>query len=62
MTSLEILRCPFAEVPDGNDRAVWIKLQLVCKVEYMMPREQVPSQPVFKGLRYDKTPKECQTM
>lgn len=50
--------CPFESVPDGNEGAVWVELQLVCSVEYM-PRDEVRSQPVFKGLRNDKTPKEC---
>lgn len=50
--------CPFNSVPVGNENAIWVKLRLVCSVEYM-PRNQARSQPVFKGLRNDKTPIEC---
>ena len=43
------------------DGAVWIKPSLVCTVKYM---ERTPGgslrQPVFKGLRTDKLPTECE--
>lgn len=49
----------FQKLPAGNERAVWIE-PLVGTVRYM---EKTYSgslrQPVFKGLRTDKLPKEC---
>jgi len=52
--------CPFSEIPKGNENAVWIKPELVCTVKYMMKTESGGMrQPVFKGLREDKSPEEC---
>lgn len=51
--------CP---VPDGhgNENAVWIEPTLVCTVEYMhLTKNGGMRQPVFKGLRDDKAPKDC---
>ena len=51
---------PFNELPSGNDNAVWIELNLVCIVKYMMKTSNGSlRQPVFKGLRDDKDPKDC---
>ena len=58
--SLDIISCPFSEVPKGNENAVWVKPELVCTVKYMMKTESGGMrQPVFKGLREDKLPEEC---
>ena len=52
---------PFA-APSGNETAVWIAPVLVCTVKYMEKTEHGGMrQPVFKGLRDDKTPEECMT-
>lgn len=48
----------FVDLPPGNELAVWVKPVLVGIVQYM-PRGDVKSQPVFKGLRDDKLPEEC---
>ena len=52
--------CPFADVPRGNQGAVWLKPDLVCVVQFM---ERTAGggirHPIFKGLRQDKTPREC---
>lgn len=44
----------------GNEDAIWISPDLVCVVEFM---HRTPSggmrQPVFKGLRSDKLPRDC---
>ena len=51
---------PFNILPSGNDNAVWIELNLVCIVKFMMKTTNGGlRQPVFKGLRDDKSPKEC---
>ena len=54
---------PFASsVPTGhgNERAVWLEPALVCTVEFMhRTKSGGMRQPVFKGLRWDKTPLEC---
>lgn len=51
---------PFSDVPKGNENAVWVIPELVCTVKYMMKTENGGMrQPVFKGLREDKSPREC---
>ena len=57
---LDKTNCPFSEVPKGNENAVWVKPELVCIVKYMMKTDNGGMrQPVFKGLRNDKSPKDC---
>ena len=58
--SLEKTICPFSEIPKGNENAVWLKPEFVCTVKYMTKTESGGMrQPVFKGLREDKSPEEC---
>lgn len=58
--ALDKIDCPFSEIPKGNENAVWVVPKLVCTVKYMMKTESGGlRQPVFKGLREDKVPKEC---
>ncbi len=58
--SLDKTSCSFSEIPKGNENAVWVKPELVCTVKYMMKTESGSMrQPVFKGLREDKSPEEC---
>jgi len=62
----DLLKCetmaspPFAEVPPGNENAVWLKPELVCVVQFMPNEKGMLRQPVFKGFRDDKEPLECQ--
>lgn len=50
----------FLEIPSGNQGAVWIEPVLVCTVKYMAKTKGGGlRQPIFKGLRDDKDPKEC---
>lgn len=52
--------CPFMKIPTGNDNAVWLVPKLVCIVESMPSDKGSFRQPVFKGIRNDKLPIECQ--
>jgi DNA ligase D-like protein (predicted ligase) len=50
---------PFLVTPSGNENAVWLKPELVCVVQYMPNDKGALRQPVFKGFRDDKEPREC---
>lgn len=56
----EVTHPDFSALPKGNENAVWIEPRLVGTVKYM---EKTSSgslrQPIFKGLRDDKTPGDC---
>ena len=57
-----LLSAPFIAYPagHGNDRAVWLSPDLVCIVKFMHhTKSGGMRQPVFKGLRFDKTAAEC---
>lgn len=50
---------PYTELPT-NDGVIWIEPSLVCTVKYMMKTlTGSMRQPVFKGLRDDKEPRDC---
>ena len=52
--------CPFTEVPEGNENAVWLAPERVCTVRYMERTESGHMrQPVFHGWRDDKLPRDC---
>lgn len=51
---------PFGYLPKGNDNATWLQPNLVCIVESMPTDKEAFRQPVFRGFRDDKLPKECQ--
>lgn len=52
--------CPFEN--STSKEAIWIKPRLVCTVKYMMRTESGSlRQPIYKGLRKDKTGIECTT-
>lgn len=54
------IRAPFTDTPRGSEDAIWVAPMLVCTVEYMHKTQNGGMrQPVFKGLRMDKTPEEC---
>lgn len=52
---------PFPVVPSGNEGAIWLRPELVCVVQYMPNDRDSLRQPVFKGFRDDKDPRECVT-
>ena len=57
--SVRELNEPIFEDSSGSD-ATWIEPILVCTVQYMMKSEQGNMrQPVFKGIRDDKSPWQC---
>jgi len=46
---------------DRDDDTIWIRPELVCTVKYMgKTASGMLRQPVFKGLRNDKDPRDCQ--
>lgn len=50
----------FHPVPPGNEAAVWVEPVRACTVKYMEKlKNGSMRQPVFKGLRDDKTGEEC---
>ncbi len=51
---------PFAVTPPNHEHAIWLKPELVCVVEYMPNDKGALRQPVFKGFRDDKAPRDCQ--
>lgn len=57
---LKKINKPRLKMPAGHDNAVFVEPSLVCTVEYMMRLSNGGMrQPIFKGLRPDKTPEEC---
>lgn len=51
---------PFQTLPQGNENAVWLEPLLVCTVKFMLKTSGGSMrQPVFKGIRNDKSPEEC---
>ncbi len=50
----------FKDTPPENQGSIWIEPRHVCTVKYMMKTATGSMrQPVFKGLRNDKEPREC---
>ena len=51
---------PSVHPSQSDEGAIWVKPRLVCTVKYM---EKTSTgglrQPIYKGLRDDKVPKEC---
>jgi bifunctional non-homologous end joining protein LigD len=51
-------RCPFKVKPKTNMAVTWVKPQLVCEVSFQeWTKEGIMRQPIFLGLRDDKSPK-----
>jgi ATP-dependent DNA ligase len=44
---------------EDSNNTIWLKPVLVCTVSFMSKSEDGMRQPVFKGLRDDKSPEEC---
>lgn len=50
---------PLGYVPKGCENAVWIEPNLVCIIESMPNDKESFRQPVFRGFRTKKDPREC---
>lgn len=52
-------KCPFSSTPKANEQVTWVKPQLVCEVSFAeWTSEGLMRQPIFKGMRVDKLPKQ----
>ena len=52
--------CPLAELPLHHEEAIWLEPKAVAVVKFMMKTESGSlRQPIFKGFRTDKNPKDC---
>jgi bifunctional non-homologous end joining protein LigD len=52
-------KCPFKTIPKGHDVIAWVAPKLICEVSFVeWTADKKMRQPVFHGLRIDKTPKE----
>jgi len=55
-------RCPFGTAPETNERAHWVRPDLVARVAYSgWTQEQRLRHPVFLAVRTDKSPEDCQS-
>jgi bifunctional non-homologous end joining protein LigD len=60
LKDLETSQCPFDKVPETNEKATWVKPQLVARVGFSgWTQEARLRHPVFIGLREDKKAEEC---
>jgi bifunctional non-homologous end joining protein LigD len=56
----EISKCPFDRVPETNEKAYWVKPELVAHVRFIgWTQEPRLRAPVFIALRNDVRPEEC---
>lgn len=59
LAKLKVTRCPFATEPHPNSPVTWIKPKLVCEVSFTeWTADGKMRQPIFKGMRSDKDPKD----
>jgi bifunctional non-homologous end joining protein LigD len=60
LSELETPESPFDSVPETNEKATWVKPELVARVRFGgLTQEDRLRHPVFQGLRDDKKPGEC---
>jgi bifunctional non-homologous end joining protein LigD len=53
--------CPFASVPETNEKPTWVSPALVARAKFSgWTQEHVLRHPVYLGLREDLAPEECQ--
>ncbi|HVT01723.1 MAG TPA: DNA ligase D, partial [Patescibacteria group bacterium] len=59
LKKIEISKSPFKEIPDTNAPATWVKPELICEVSFAgWTDNNHMRQPIFEGLREDKSPKD----
>ncbi len=59
MIKLKRKKCPFQNEPKPNAPVTWIRPKLVCEVAFAeWTKEGVLRQPIFQGIRVDKSPQE----
>lgn len=59
LTPLIQAKCPFKNEPKTNTPATWVKPKMICEVSYAeWTSEGILRQPIFQGLRSDKSPDE----
>lgn len=60
LTNMKTNKNPFKEIPHFKRKAYWVKPELVIRVGYQeLTKDNKLRVPVFKGIRYDKSPEEC---
>jgi bifunctional non-homologous end joining protein LigD len=58
----EAAACPFDRIPETNERAFWVKAELVVRVRFMSwTQESRLRAPVFIALRHDIRAKDCRS-
>ncbi len=60
LKELETGKCPFDEIPETNEKATWVKPELVARVRFSgWTQENRLRHPVFQGLREDANAEDC---
>jgi len=60
LKKLQASTCPFEAVPETNEKALWVRPELVARVKFTgWTHEESLRHPVFVVLREDVTPEEC---
>ena len=60
LKKLETGKCPFDEIPETNEKATWVKPELVARVRFSgWTQENRLRHPVFQGLREDAKAEDC---
>jgi bifunctional non-homologous end joining protein LigD len=60
LKELETAACPFDTIPKTNEKATWVKPELVARVKFSgWTEERSLRHPVFVGLREDARPEDC---
>ena len=59
LKKIESKKCPFAEEPNSNTPVTWVRPKMVCEVKFAEWTEDgILRQPVYLGLRVDKSPEQ----